>query len=473
MNDRDRLNARHLSVVEIAVYDEPTVLARLPANVYLGAESRRAQFLCAGLYRLFLFILRYKEAVRRILREPQILYRYAGRYDADLDGDIIALIRHRDHLAALAERHYRDLISRAQLARQNIILVRDLFGNGVYLVVDLTQPASDILLGRAHPLAEIRSILMTLDLLELGHDIVASRLCALDHSHGFSALTLELPLDSAVFDPQPLLLGLFIALKLLAQPLCLRALALHIRAALFKPRNNRFKSSVLSADVALRPTDYLLVESELTRYCKRIRLSGRADYQPVGRAQRFEIEFAARIAHPVGIKSELLKLGIVRRRRAERARLPHPLEYRDGKRRTLYGVGARTELVEQHETAASRPLCYIDDADHMRREGRQRLLDALLVADIGEHAVKYTDDRALARRQMKSRLRHKHKQSERFQRYRLTTRIRSRYDEHIKVRTEPDIYRHDFAAVKQRMPCAAQLDKRLLLYFRCRTVHTV
>ena len=64
-----------------------------------------------------------------------------------------------------------------------------------------------------------------------------------------------------------------------------------------------------------------------------------------------------------------------------------------GKRSAFRRVCARSQLVEKHEGAGSGPFQQVDDVSHVAAEGGERLLDALLVADVGEH---FFEDRQAA-----------------------------------------------------------------------------
>ena len=66
------------------------------------------------------------------------------------------------------------------------------------------------------------------------------------------------------------------------------------------------------------------------------------------------------IFHRVGFQFR-----VVRRRRDQRAQLPHVLENRHRKRRALSRVRAGAQLVEQHQRAAVADVQNGNDVDHM------------------------------------------------------------------------------------------------------------
>ena len=63
---------------------------------------------------------------------------------------------------------------------------------------------------------------------------------------------------------------------------------------------------------------------------------------------------------------------------------------------TLQGVGAGAQLIEQHQAIGRHGLEDLDDVAHVRAEGGERLLDALLIADIREHALEDREGGALS-----------------------------------------------------------------------------
>ena len=103
----------------------------------------------------------------------------------------------------------------------------------------------------------------------------------------------------------------------------------------------------------------------------------------------------------------------MRRRGDLRALRPRLLNDGDGQRRTLDRVGARAQLIEEDEAVAIRLVQDLHDVFHMRREGRQTLLDALLVADVGQHRGKDAHGAAVVAGDMQAALRHQAEEAER------------------------------------------------------------
>ena len=62
-------------------------------------------------------------------------------------------------------------------------------------------------------------------------------------------------------------------------------------------------------------------------------------------------------------------------------------KYRDSQRRALNRVGSRAQLVDKAERTRVCELDNLNNICHVRREGRKRLLNALLVAYIHQNTA--------------------------------------------------------------------------------------
>lgn len=80
------------------------------------------------------------------------------------------------------------------------------------------------------------------------------------------------------------------------------------------------------------------------------------------------------------------------------------------------GLGARAELVKENERGAVADFENVDDIFHMRGECRERLLDRLLVADIGKNTVEDGNEASVVCRDVKAALGHEGKKSQRLER---------------------------------------------------------
>mgnify|MGYP000859146551 CR=1 FL=1 len=109
----------------------------------------------------------------------------------------------------------------------------------------------------------------------------------------------------------------------------------------------------------------------------------------------------------------IARVGVVRRRSDLRTLRTRLLDDGDGQCRTLNGVGARTQLIEEDQAVLVRLVQDLHDVFHMRRKGRQTLLDALLVADVGQHRGKDAHGAAVVAGDMQAALHHQAEEAER------------------------------------------------------------
>ena len=100
-------------------------------------------------------------------------------------------------------------------------------------------------------------------------------------------------------------------------------------------------------------------------------------------------------------------------RNRARADIFQERENRNGERRTLGGVRARAELVEEAEGIAVRRIENLDHILHVPREGGERLLYALFVADVREHIAEHCEAATLEGRNVEPRLSHQGEESHR------------------------------------------------------------
>ena len=171
--------------------------------------------------------------------------------------------------------------------------------------------------------------------------------------------------------------------------------------------------------------------------------AGQADGQPVGRRQRVEVELDRGVARPRRRVGVGLELGVVGRRRDDRPGPDEVVEQRLGERRALGRVRAGTELVEQDQGARAGRLDDRGDPPQVPGEGRQRLGDRLLVADVGEHVAPDRQAAALGGRDVQPGLVHQAEQAERPQRDRLAAGVRAGHDEGRVAVAEADVDGHD------------------------------
>ena len=137
------------------------------------------------------------------------------------------------------------------------------------------------------------------------------------------------------------------------------------------------------------------------------------------------------------------------------------LQNRHGKRRALDGVCSRAELVEEKKRSVAALFEHVHDVHHVRREGGERLLDALLVADVRKDFIKYGNAAALCGGNVQAALRHKAEKADGLERNGLAAGVRAGDDERIVILAELHIDRHGLVLIEQRMARPAQPDAAL------------
>ncbi len=178
---------------------------------------------------------------------------------------------------------------------------------------------------------------------------------------------------------------------------------------------------------------------------ERLAATRQADRQPVGRAERVEVELDRCVAGSGRGMRIRLELRVVGRRRDQGAGPDEMVEQGLRERRALGRVRPGTELVEQHERAGAGLGDDPDDRAEMAGEGRQGLRDRLLVADVGEHVAPDREPAPSLGRDVEAGLVHQAEQPERAQGDGLAAGVGAGHDERRVAVTEPDIDRDDTA----------------------------
>ena len=288
-------------------------------------------------------------------------------------------------------------------------------------------------------------------LLELLIDLIGRAAGIVNDELGFLFRLLRclfaLELDLVVI----LLRLLFLLFGLQTQMLRLGARPFHLLTLLFELIENILKVRVVLVDHASGLVDDVLRKAEAAGDRKGVGLSGDADEQPVGRLERFHVELTRGIDDALGAHGVYFQLCVMRRRGDLRAALPAELDQRDCQRRALGRVGARAELVQQDERFPVADADDLDDIFHMRREGGERLLDRLLIADVRQHQREHGNKAPVIGGDMQTAFRHQRQKADGLERDGFAARIGAGDDERIEVRSEPDGDRHDRLLVDQRM----------------------
>ncbi len=202
------------------------------------------------------------------------------------------------------------------------------------------------------------------------------------------------------------------------------------------------------------------VHPQTPRDGQRVGTAGQTDAQFVGRAQRLDVELDRRVAHTRCVVSIELEIAVVRRRKGRDAAIAQVIQQRHGQRRAFLRIGARAQLVEQHQALRVGLLQDVDDVGHVAGEGAEALLDALLVADVGVDAFEDTQLAALVNREHHARLRHERQQADGLERDCLAARVGPRDHDEVGVVIEIDVNGHDRLLIEQRMTRPVQVDDR-------------
>ncbi len=150
---------------------------------------------------------------------------------------------------------------------------------------------------------------------------------------------------------------------------------------------------------------------------------------------------------------------------AERPGFGQRLEDRAAEGGAFGGIGARSQLIQEDEALRGCIPERLAEPPHVRREGREVLLDRLLVPDVGDHERKEAEDGALAGRHPEPRHPHQGEETEGLERHRLPTHVRSGDDEEPGFAAELEVERHHFLGPRragereQRMAAGAHGDR--------------
>ena len=134
------------------------------------------------------------------------------------------------------------------------------------------------------------------------------------------------------------------------------------------------------------------------------------------------------------------------------------IEDGDSQRRSLCGIGPCPQLVKQAEALPVDAAENIHDRRHVGGEGRQALLDTLLIADIGKYLPEQGQLAAVARGNMKSGHSHKLEKADSLERDSLAARVGAGDDDHIIVCAQFQIDGNHFFGINQRMAAIQDID---------------
>ena len=133
-------------------------------------------------------------------------------------------------------------------------------------------------------------------------------------------------------------------------------------------------------------------------------------------------------------------------------------------RRAFCGVGARAQLVEQHQVPGRHLVHDGYDVGHVGGEGGQALLDGLLVANVRVHFLKGGKLRAHGPRNVQAALGHQGHEAQGFQGDGLAAGVGACDDQRGKLLTQPQGAGHHRVPGNERMPDAHQVDDAVLVH---------
>ena len=142
-----------------------------------------------------------------------------------------------------------------------------------------------------------------------------------------------------------------------------------------------------------------------------------------------------------GIRLQIAQVGRHHRPAADVIQL---VENSPAQRGPFGGIGARSQLIEQDQALGIRGLQDAGDARDVRTEGAERLLQALLVANVREDIVEDRHAAAVPGRHVHAALGHQAQQAGRLERHRFAAGVGPGDDEDVEAVAQADVDGHDF-----------------------------
>ena len=131
-----------------------------------------------------------------------------------------------------------------------------------------------------------------------------------------------------------------------------------------------------------------------------------------------------------------------------------------GNRGAFLGIGSGSQLIQNHQRPRVGLAQDVDDVGDMPAEGAQRLLNGLLVPDVGIHRIETQQGGATLGRDVEAALGHKDQQAHGLKRDRLAARVWPRDDNGERAWLWVHINRHDRVRIQQRVACVQQANRR-------------
>lgn len=201
---------------------------------------------------------------------------------------------------------------------------------------------------------------------------------------------------------------------------------------------------------------------------ERVGLARDAHDEPEGRRQRAHVELHGGVHEAVGLAGVDLQVGEVRGDDGDGAGFVEVVQEAHAERAALGGVGARAELVEEHQGAFAGVREDAQDLGDVAREGGQVLRDALLVADVGPDLVQERDGRARRARDGHAAAGHQAQQAERLEADGLAAGVGAGDDQRPEAvaHLDGDGDGRDALVDEQRMARGGQPDGHVIAHLR-------
>ncbi len=230
---------------------------------------------------------------------------------------------------------------------------------------------------------------------------------------------------------------------------------------LLQSADHVFKGQALAVDTRFRLFNNIRVQPQPLGNGEGVGFARNAEYQLVGGLQRGHVKFTGGVFHPFGLQSIGFQLGIVGGGGHQRPLLPQALDNRRGQGGALHWVCAGAQLVHQRQTAWAGLRQNFHNGLHMRGKGGKRLLDALLVANIRQHAAAHLNHAVLSAGNLQAALGHQRQQTQGLQAYCLAAGVGAGDNHRVGLAADGEIDGHGGILGQQRMPSPLQLGSRL------------
>jgi len=194
--------------------------------------------------------------------------------------------------------------------------------------------------------------------------------------------------------------------------------------------------------------------------CDRQRVGAprQTDYQFVGWTECVQVEFEAGVGDAFGGMGVRFQLGVMRGDNGRDSLFEHVVEYGARQSGTFLGVGASAELVQEDKRTVVGTLEDPRQLGDMPGEGRKRLLNGLLIADVSKNIPKDADPRTGLGGNLQPGLRHQRHQPNGLQGDGLAAGVGTGKHHREDTAVEFEVDWDDFPGIQQGVAGSAQLN---------------